>query len=334
MRIDSGFAKKTQRVQAEGPRAARILVYDPTGNESHSLRAALADAAPEIEILASLKPGPALESKWDVLVTIPGGLPESDLHRLATLGRTGHVIAYLAELNRPAIGRLLREADLCHLVPQAIDTGPADLVTTVTKLLTKDYFGLNAYFGMDSRRTSVSLTSSTAKDRALDAIADFSEGAGLHARLATLFHTVADEFITNATYNAPVDAQGHYRFAYLSRSRTVTLDPGENISVEVRCDDRRIGIAVQDPFGSLRPNTVIDYLVKCFKSGTTQIENKDGGAGLGLYYAFEGLSELVINIESGKRTEFIGLMEARRSYREFASRPKGLNIFVVEQPAP
>src|SRR5436309_2467655 len=75
--------------------------------------------------------------------------------------------------------------------------------------------------------------------------------AGVHPRLANLFCTVADEFVTNSVYNAPRDREGKSRFAHLSRTQEVVLAPGEEALVKLCCDGRRLGISVTDSFGSL-----------------------------------------------------------------------------------
>src|SRR4029434_11166123 len=85
-----------------------------------------------------------------------------------------------------------------------------------------------------------------------------------HPRFAGLFWTVADELISNALYDAPVDAAGARRFHHLSRNLDVDLEPGEEIEVRLSSDGRRLGISVSDPFGSLLPATLQDYLGKGF----------------------------------------------------------------------
>ena len=90
-------------------------------------------------------------------------------------------------------------------------------------------------------------------------------------------------------------------------------------------------MSIEDNFGRLERSTVLSYLRRCFIKGADQIDQKEGGAGLGLYYIFESLNHLIINVASNERTEMIGLMDISGSYREFAERPKSLNIFLQER---
>ncbi|RYG65777.1 hypothetical protein EON77_18135 [bacterium] len=96
------------------------------------------------------------------------------------------------------------------------------------------------------------------------------------------------------------------------------------------CDGRRLGVAVRDPFGSLRADTVLDYLTRCFRRGPDQIDAKEGGAGLGLYFTFEALSHFVINVSPGRATEMIGLLDVSGTFKDFARRGKSFNMFVTE----
>ena len=64
--------------------------------------------------------------------------------------------------------------------------------------------------------------------------------------------------------------------------------------------------------------------------GGDQIDQKDGGAGLGLYYIFESLNHLIVNVAPNRRTEMIGLMDISGTFRDFAERPKSLNVFIQE----
>jgi signal transduction histidine kinase len=93
-------------------------------------------------------------------------------------------------------------------------------------------------------------------------------------------------------------------------------------------DGKRLALSVQDPFGSLDAAKVIDYLTKCFRRGDDQIDQKEGGAGLGLYLMYESLSHFVVNIHAGRRTELIGVVDITGSYREFARRSKSFNVFL------
>lgn len=204
-----------------------------------------------------------------------------------------------------------------------------DLAVTVRKLLQRDIFGLDKYIECGPSALRLSLRCSDDKLAAVSQIEAYATAARLHERLVEHACTVADEFITNAFYNAPTDAQGQSRYSHLARTERVTLEPGQEIQVTVTHDGRRLGICTTDPFGSLTDVRLLDYLAKCFRGGEGQVDRKAGGAGLGLFFAFKNLSHFVVNIGRGKRTEMIGLIDAHTSYRTFARRSKSFNVFTV-----
>jgi len=61
------------------------------------------------------------------------------------------------------------------------------------------------------------------------------------------------------------------------------------------------------------------------------VDQKKGGAGLGLYFLLNLVHHFVVNIVPGKATEAIGLLEVTRSYREYSSRARSFNVFVAEK---
>ena len=161
----------------------------------------------------------------------------------------------------------------------------------------------------------------------LSAAAAFAAVDGLPKRLQQIFSDVVDELVTNALYDAPTDGNGRARCA--DRGRTVELAEGETIEFEMGATPTRIGVMVRDPFGTLAPGRVLDYLAKCFARGDRQVDDKEGGAGLGLYYSFELLSHFTLSLNPGRSTEAIGLLDCTNTFREHIARAKSFNLFAV-----
>lgn len=228
----------------------------------------------------------------------------------------------------PDLGKLLGAHVLTNLVSRSPNDDEDDLKITVTKLLQGDIFGLEKYLPWASEPRIFRINSSIQKAEVLDLAEAYAQSVGAHPRLVTQFCGVADELITNGIFNAPVDANGKPRHRHTDRTNEVILGPGEELEVKLASDGKRLGISAADPFGSLQPGRVLDYLAKGLRKGADQIDEKLGGAGLGLYFVFVSLSHFVVNISPGKRTEMIGLLDVRGSYRHFASRQKSFNIFM------
>lgn len=217
-----------------------------------------------------------------------------------------------------------------NLLAKNGEVDPHDLIVTVQKIVRRDVFGIEKYFVWGVEAVVTRLTRSSEKADLLTKAEAYATNIGVSGRLVTQFCTVADELFTNAIYNAPIDADGRSRWAHMPRKDEVVLAPGEEVVVRFCSDGSRLGISTTDPFGSLTPERLFDYLAKCFRGGVDQIDDKPGGAGLGLYYIFDAVSHMVVNIASGERTEMIGLLDVRGSYKDFARRGKSFNIFTSD----
>ena len=272
--------------------------------------------------------------QWDVVVINYDQLSQLERERIFTrfgaLNKSGGLLLCAGQTERDELvslfGRHRARKVLAHT-----GTAPAeDLLVTVQKTLRKDIFGLDKYLGWGAHAKTVALTSSSQKDHVLGVCEEVACSIGLSDRKTSMLITVAEELTTNALYDAPTDARDRARHAALPRSEKVDLASNEQIAVTIASDGRRVGISVEDPFGSLRPETVVDYLAKCLRRGQDQIDRKQGGAGLGLFYAFNSLSHFVVNIDPKVRTEVIGLIDVAGSYREFEQRAKSFNVFVQD----
>lgn len=302
---------------------------------------------------------PLDEAHWDVACLQPSEimscqgrslLPEVLAIDLETPGVTDQVVAQLLQSAKmkPQSGTqvllLLRSTqeerlrELFKIAPThflAIDKDEhldaVEFLATVEKILSpSDIFGLEKYLAQGTHLQRLHLHSSRQKNEVVEKVAQFAESVGFPSRLSQGLAVVADELVTNGLYNAPVDARGTPRYARFARNVPVDLADHEAVQLCMAFDGRKFGISASDPFGSLPPMTVVDYLAKCFRKGDDQIDSKEGGAGLGLYKLFSLLQHFVVNIAPGRRTETIGLLDVTRSYREFAVRGKSFNLFVVE----
>jgi hypothetical protein len=245
--------------------------------------------------------------------------------------RCRRLVTCSGRMDRAVLAELLAVHGLTNLLADG-DVEDEHLLVTVQKILRRDVFGLEKYFPWGAESASFTLRSSAERASGLRVVEEFTDRLRVVPRLRESILTVAEELFTNALYDAPVDASGRFLHAGTSRRVPVGIE-GEPVQVELRTDGRRVGISVRDPFGSLTAAQVLAYLTKCLRAGTDQVDDKPGGAGLGLYYVFESLSHLAINLKPGRITEVLGLIDVRGTYKDFAARGKSFNVFVDEDPA-
>lgn len=204
-----------------------------------------------------------------------------------------------------------------------------ELMSTVRKLMRKDIFGVGQYISSPANVTELRITKSTEKLKAVQVAESAALTAGCHLRVAQGVAMVADELVSNALYNAPLDGAGRPRYAHLHRTNPISLAEHEAAVMTVSYDSTRFCLAVSDPFGSLEPSTVMRNLARTY-GGQRSPEQKEGGAGLGLYLVQSIGHHVVFNLQSHVRTEAIGLFGITNSYREYLKRGRSFNLFVAD----
>lgn len=239
------------------------------------------------------------------------------------------VIVVVPTAQKADLVELFSHAAVTNIVPDTSDFLSNELIVTVQKVLRKDVFGLDKYLTWGMPRHDFLVSSTRHHHGVMGELARYLHGLGVNNRLISLAAGVVDELLMNAIYSAPVDANGQPKYAEMARSQELMLEPHEAVGFSFTCDGRYLGLCVSDPFGRLETQTVRDYLRKCFSGGPNQVDTKLRGGGLGLYYAFQSLNHLIINIAPGRRTEVIGLLDISGTFRDYARQPKSFNVFLA-----
>ncbi len=183
-----------------------------------------------------------------------------------------------------------------------------EFIASATKALRGNIFGLNKYFPWGVTSFSMVVKSYADKNKAIDVLLQYATLAGVRGPVRERIQTVADELMMNALYHAPVDASGKERYRDKTLKELVQLPEVEPIEVQYGSTGRYFGLSVRDGGGSLSRERAMQYLLKA-RSSTPEMEQKVGGAGLGLVSVLRSVSKLVINLEPGSSTEVVGLFD-------------------------
>jgi hypothetical protein len=200
-----------------------------------------------------------------------------------------------------------------------------ELTITAHKLIHRDLFGAEKYLLWGTHLHDHTLRRSGERTQLVAGIAEAVRGRGQSARVASMAQLVADELISNAVHNAPVDRAGdHYR-KDLARDSDFPLDERHAVRLRWGCDARYLAIEVTDPFGSLDRDTILRSLVQ------HDVRTSGGGAGMGMSLAYRACDHLVFNLSPGTRTEIIALVDVR--YPPAVRGPvSSYNVFVERRP--
>jgi CRP-like cAMP-binding protein len=220
-------------------------------------------------------------------------------------------LVFMASSNVPA--ELPRMKQYASLFTNIVSRHPEDrtftvksVATTVSKLISKDLFGLEKYMIWGVEVQSRPVTRS--QDRA-DLIAEMEshlKKVGVRSTITERAATVAEELLMNAIYDAP-QREGKHLYNHLPRTEHVELQKGEQGEFRYACDGMLAAISVSDPFGGFPMTTLLGYLERNYMGQADPQAHGKGGAGRGLHQIVENSDLVVFNVQRNLRTEVIAL---------------------------
>lgn len=254
--------------------------------------------------------------------------------RLQREKRNIRVLALARDLG-PGVAQRILDRDINHLVARhevvSVSRDLVDeteLIVTCRKLLSGEIFGLEQYLaipGLDIRQHM--LRHSTQRATALDHFDSFLRELDLQQAMNAVILTVADELLMNAIFNAPRKPDGSPKYADLDRRQNFELEPREIVEFRYGCDGRNVVLSVADQYGALDRDMIFKYLGNGLSREKGQLESKPGGAGLGLHLVFNSITQLIFNVEIGRRTEVIAGFYVRNGFRGLRTSGQSLHVF-------
>jgi diguanylate cyclase (GGDEF)-like protein len=229
--------------------------------------------------------------------------------------RESHASLRIALINETSQDRrsaldAIRAQHADHLIPSA--SSEDTLFATLSKLLLEEYFGVKKYLLWGAETRSWTLTTSLEKQGVLDGIKQVAIDVRCHPRIADLLVAAVDEMIINALY----------------RPLPTNIAPGEKpVTVECGSDGRFLGVAVLDEHGLFRDEDLFRGIGKALEHEEKGLPEDATHAHLGFRIMLSTLSHLIINVDPGRCTEIIGLVDLRKSLKEFRTSVPSLGMF-------
>jgi hypothetical protein len=260
--------------------------------------------------------------------------------RVVDQGSDRKVLLLCRELSS-TIADLIVDGELDHIVAKhgrialardLIDE--AELIVTCDKLITGDIFGLERYLALpDVEIHEHQLDHSGRRQEMIEQLNGFLGAIDCYQGLRSTILTVADELLMNAIFSAPQDELGRPKYDSRRRTDRFPLEPHERVTLRYGCDGRSVLVSVSDMFGSLDRAMLLEYLSRGLRQEKGRLANKSTSAGLGLHLVLNSITQLVFNVEVGKRTEVIASFFVREGVRGFRSSGQSLNLF-IERDSP
>ena len=289
--------------------APSILIVHPDRKTQRTVQRILGTTGYRVDIADDLEQGTRLLSHLSpLLVVVDGALAGRPLVTLIDAARARGTESCMTLLGAQAASQvpgLLHLGAVTNLLVHPMPVLGEELTITTQKLIRGDLFGAEKYllWGTDLHETQI--VRSSQRSELIGELAERVRARGQSARVASMAMLVADELISNAVHNAPIDAAGvHYR-KELPRDRELPLDERHRVRLRWGCDARYLAIEVTDWFGSLDQHAILNALAR------SDVRQAGGGAGMGLALTYRSCDQLVFNIAPGARTEVIALIDVR-----------------------
>ncbi len=199
---------------------------------------------------------------------------------------------------------------------------------TLQKIRTGDIFGIAQYLAPHTPLHSAPIRASSDREILNQRVQKFAEACHLGQHLARVAFGITEELLMNTIFDAPA-AAGIQRFQNIEHHSAIILQPEEYGELSYGCDGQILAISSSDPFGALRKETLLTYLKKVLRreEGQGIIDEKKGGAGLGLFKILYSSHGIVCNVRPGQRTEIMALIDINDPLRDFSTLARSIHYF-------
>jgi len=291
------------------PNQKKVLLLEPNKKQQNTVKTAVGSTGVQLLIASTIEEAQAAYSEKPDVILCDASSSEFLLWTQQQNFAGETVMIESPELN---FDRLLS----LKFVQNVISRSPDDragtvksLLTTLTKILHNNYFGIEKYLAWGTDIQSKKLTNSKDRNDMREEMLTHFRSLGIRGALLDRVQVAIEEMMMNAIYDAPVDIEGKSLFNHLPRTTEIRLHEKQQPDIRFGCDGNLLAVSIQDPFGALPREVIIKYLQSCYNNQAGIMNTDKGGAGRGLHQILESCDWTIFNIKPGERTEVIGLFD-------------------------
>jgi anti-sigma regulatory factor (Ser/Thr protein kinase)/CheY-like chemotaxis protein len=310
-----------------------ILIVHPDRKTQRIVQRILGATGYRVEIADALEQGTRLLHHVSPrLVVVDGsaalqrqGSPATAFFEAAQTRGAAACMTLLGGTTVDQIPQILTMGAVTNLLVHPMPVLAEELTITAHKLMRGDLFGVEKYLLWGTELHTETIRRGSQRSHVVEKLSEAVRARGQSARVASMAMLVADELISNAVHNAPVDAAGVHYHKEAPRDVEIELDARHEVRLRWGCDARYVAIEVTDQFGSLDRDTILRALAQ------QDVRESGGGAGMGVALSYRSCDHLVFNLAPGKRTEIIALVDVRYPPTERVP-ASSYNVFVESSP--
>ena len=138
---------------------------------------------------------------------------------------------------------------------------------------------------------------------------DYFAAQNASAKTIATITDVAEELMTNALYDAPVEAG--YFMTRVERTAEVELPPEHACEISYGIDRGNAFVRCRDPFGALKRGRLLNVLDRCSRKNV-QLDESRGGAGLGFWRVFSSAAAIAVAVIPGRLTDILVWVELKK----------------------
>ncbi|MGK5091263.1 response regulator [Deltaproteobacteria bacterium TL4] len=329
--IISRFASKRLSSRTVSLRNKELLFISPKLKKERELNRALQATGgnltkreSEQEALAALPSTPC----HLVINSLDSNIPDLEFYsKFHEISPQSRIVSVMETYNVEQLTSLMEVPHLDAVVIKNNSFSEAEFIVGLRKLFSRDIFGLEKYLRWGFEPIQHITKHTDDRFRFIEKMSEYLQSLKVSNQFISRLENVADEFLTNALYNAPVGEDGKALYREVERTAGRPCTEREKTVLSYAYDGNYFGISIEDNYGTLTKKDIFEGLKRCLDEQGNPSQ-KSGGAGLGLYLSFLILNKLIINIRPGKKTEMIGLCDIRSTVKDFNLLDKSLSIFV------
>ncbi|MGE0762142.1 MAG: cyclic nucleotide-binding domain-containing protein [Bdellovibrionales bacterium] len=290
-------------------RSKRVLLADSNKKQQINVKMALGGTGVKLDIVGSMDEArDKLDQNFDILFV------DSTMLELAGAAVVKNPNTKLVLMTSEPVPKYLPDLMKLTFMPNIVSRSDEDrtftiknIMTTMTKLISQDLFGLEKYLAWGVEAHTSPVTHSNDRTKLIHEMEQYFESLGIRRTNRERMAVVCEELLMNAIYDAPADSSGKSLYNHLPRTVEVSLAPEHHGKFRYATDGMFCAVSVEDPFGALSGTTILKYLQSCYGGEAGTYNKQKGGAGRGLHQIVENSDLVVFNIQPGRRTEVIAL---------------------------
>jgi hypothetical protein len=182
---------------------------------------------------------------------------------------------------------------------------------------------LPAYLDWGYTGFEMPIGSTADRDAAVTRVTELVATLQQPKRVGDVFAELTHELLMNAIYDAPIDSHGRPKYA-LDRKSNIVLEVEERATLRAGTDGTRLVLQVNDPFGRLERQHVVDALARGLAG---EMDQSHGGAGLGMMVCHNASSAMFFDVARSRHTEVTALLELDLNQRELRTQARSLHYW-------